>query len=736
MKSMKPNKLSQSHPAIAKGWDSSRNIGLTPNDVNAHSRQNVWWLCASDHAYQVSVTSRVRSNGCKVCQKQIYLDKQLETKLASSQSVSQHSPKLLKEWNYIRNKGINPDKLSYGSNKKVWWKCNEGHEWEVAPKTRTKGSNCPVCGYGKIGSARRIAAIKKAGQSFAKAYPDLLKEWDFEKNTLSPEEIPPKSSYRASWICKYTHKWDTTVTNRTNNHSNCPECNPQTSRIEIYILCEIRSIFPNTQWRRRFDGVECDIYIPEVKLGIEIDGSYWHDEKLNKDTIKNNFFENLDIQLVRVRDILLPEIDGEQISFSKTEPLQDVTNRVIALLAGTNDAFQLYAGTQQKEAHFKEMIARLPAPPDGESLIDTHPAISQQWDFDQNAPLTPDLFSKGSNQKFWWKCEIGHLWEAAINNRAIGKSGCPECYLLGLSERMRRIRLKKTLSLVQASPAYLKWYDLNNNELPPSEIAIKSSVDIWWRCDQNHRFMKKPINMANNHECPTCNTLPVKFPEIAAQWNYNKNEDEPAKFHSGSGAKVWWLCDKGHEWETVIAQRTGNRKEGCPQCYNEKRPSLYRELAVKRNGSLSDLNPDYLSEWDYTKNIDITPNQVTVKSKLNIWWKCHSGHSYQQSLGSKARGSICTVCNKSVRAESVRLSRLKKSGSLQDNFPNIASHWHPSMNGGLTANGLTSGSNQKVWWKCANQHEWEAKLNTMTDKKRTFICPVCRNKKDHMKISD
>ena len=38
---------------------------------------------------------------------------------------------LLAEWNYERNLPIVPDKIARGSDKKVWWKCKEGHEWQA-----------------------------------------------------------------------------------------------------------------------------------------------------------------------------------------------------------------------------------------------------------------------------------------------------------------------------------------------------------------------------------------------------------------------------------------------------------------------------------------------------------------------------------------------------------------------------------------------------------------------------
>jgi len=727
---MTKNPLTITHPQIAKEWNSEKTGSLRPEDVGVTSRQKVWWKCEQGHEYEVSVYSRVRSNGCKICQKPEKTKNQLATKLANSQSLVDHSPHLLSEWDYSKNTGIDPEKLSFGSNLKVWWKCENGHSWQASINMRVRGNGCKTCSHVIGGDKRRLQAVEKAGQSFAQAYPELLKEWDYEKNTLSPDELAPKSGYRAAWRCQYGHTWEATITNRTHNHSNCPECNPQSSRIEIYILCEIRSIFPNTQWRRIFDGVECDIYIPEIKLGIEVDGQYWHDNKLQKDIAKTCYFNDRGIKLVRVRDNALPAIEGHQIGFERTGSLQDVSNRLINYLGQFNNAFAGYPNEQQGESAFNEMISRLPAPPEGETLVDTHPDIAAQWDYDKNTPLVPDLFSKGSNQKFWWLCEKGHSYDASINNRVSHGAGCPVCYKENASDIARRGRLKNTLSLAQAKPVYLAMYDMDKNSLPPSEIAVKSNMDIWWKCEHGHSFQKKPIYMADFHECPICNSLVFKFPEIAAQWHPTKNQGIDINgIHAGSSQKIWWKCEKGHEWKTGVVHRTRSGN-GCPHCYNEKRSEIYQRVAVERKGSLADLNPDYLSQWDKEKNGDLTPEKVTSKSRTKVWWKCENGHpSYKQAIASKARGSICPECAKEKRAESVRLARLKNKGSLKDLFPDIAGHWDKEKNDDLKPELVTAGSQKKVYWKCKQGHEWCVTVITMTDKRRTFICPICKNKK-------
>lgn len=39
-----------------------------------------------------------------------------------------------------------PKDVSYGSNKKVWWRGECGHEWQASPHSRT-GKNSPGCPY-------------------------------------------------------------------------------------------------------------------------------------------------------------------------------------------------------------------------------------------------------------------------------------------------------------------------------------------------------------------------------------------------------------------------------------------------------------------------------------------------------------------------------------------------------------------------------------------------------------
>ncbi len=292
-----------------------------------------------------------------------------------------------------------------------------------------RGDGCPQCSIKKRVSSFRKNRIKTTGKSLASEYPQLLKEWDYKKNDLKPEELTPFSGYRAAWKCQYGHTWYATINNRTLNQSNCPECNPQSSRLEIYLLCEIRTLFPNTKWRYKLEHNECDIFIEELRIGIEVDGAYWHSNKLKRDQQKNKVFEKNNLKIVRVRDKELPEIEGYKVVHQSKDKYQDITNNVMKLLSKFNDDFKAYPNTQQAKKEYLLMMSRLPAPPKGETLVDTYPQIASEWDYKKNYPLIPNQFSRGSDQKFWWKCSKGHpSYKATIKNRTLRGSGCMRCY--------------------------------------------------------------------------------------------------------------------------------------------------------------------------------------------------------------------------------------------------------------------------------------------------------------------
>ena len=53
---------------------------------------------------------------------------------------------LMAEWHPTKNNTLSPTQVASKSGKKVWWKCNYGHEWQAQVYYRTtKQLICPVC---------------------------------------------------------------------------------------------------------------------------------------------------------------------------------------------------------------------------------------------------------------------------------------------------------------------------------------------------------------------------------------------------------------------------------------------------------------------------------------------------------------------------------------------------------------------------------------------------------------
>ena len=194
---------------------------------------------------------------------------------------------------------------------------------------------------------------------------------------------------------------------------------------------------------------------------------------------------------------------------------------------------------------------------------------------------------------------------------------------------------------------------------------------------------------------------------MVKQWHPTKNEDlTPFYVTANSGKKVWWKCEKGHEWQAIIGDR--NNGTGCPYCSGKR---------VSSDNSLKKLNPELAKQWHPTKNGDLLPTGVTASSNKKVWWKCKKGHEWQAIIGSRSKGIGCPFCSN---------QRVCDDNSLKKLNPELAKQWHPTKNGDLLPSGITAGSNKKVWWKCKKGHEWEA---TICNRSNGTSCPYCAGKR-------
>lgn len=124
-------------------------------------------------------------------------------------------PHLCKLWS--KRNPMSPAEVTAGSHKRVWWICENGHEWEASVEQVTlKDCGCPYCaGKRAIPGETDLATVR----------PDMLAEWDFEKNILKPTEILPSAHDKVWWKCKLGHSWQAIVFSRTREKgAGCPYC--------------------------------------------------------------------------------------------------------------------------------------------------------------------------------------------------------------------------------------------------------------------------------------------------------------------------------------------------------------------------------------------------------------------------------------------------------------------------------------------------------------------------------
>lgn len=211
------------------------------------------------------------------------------------------------------------------------------------------------------------------------------------------------------------------------------------------------------------------------------------------------------------------------------------------------------------------------------------------------------------------------------------------------------------------------------------------------------------------------------YETLLSEFHLIKNGDlKLTDLSYGSGKKVWWKCNKAndHEWKSSINKRTTGRN--CPFC---------RGLKVSLSNCLATTHPNLINEWDYSKNVSITPFDVTSGSHKEIWWKCNKAndHNWKSSINSRTNinhNNGCPCCYG---------YKVVLSNCLLTTHPHIAEQWHKTKNEKLTPKDVVSGSYKKAWWECGKcNHAW---CCIIKDKVNGSDCPKCNESRGEKALS-
>ena len=282
---------------------------------------------------------------------------------------------------------------------------------------------------------------------------------------------------------------------------------------------------------------------------------------------------------------------------------------------------------------------RFPIPGEND-LATKYPLLAQEWNTEKNGDLTPDQVLPGSHRIVWWRCAHGHQWRAQVKSRVNG-AGCPVC-------TNRTVQSGDNDLATQLPTLAKEWHPTKNGALTPKDVVPGSRRKVWWICPKGHEYQAMISSRAQGSGCPVCagkkiipgeNDLASQYPAIAKEWHQTKNGTlTPDHIAPASNRKVWWICDKGHEYQAVVSTRT-QRNGGCPYCANKRVLPGFNDLATKY--------PEIAAQWHPTMNGSLTPDHVLPGSRKKVWWQCRSGHVWQAVVYSRAGNQLsgCPVCS-------------------------------------------------------------------------------------------
>lgn len=259
-------------------------------------------------------------------------------------------------------------------------KCIEIQKMERRKDTCMERYNAPSASQTATTKQKQLATFRKnllaRKDSLAVTHPELSKEWNYEKNTSTPEDYTAGSNETVSWICTNIgdcgcpHEWDAVIYSRSSIGAGCPHCDNK-------IICIHKSIVTTH---------------PEI-------AAQWH-PTLNGDLTPDKVSHSSDLNVYW----RCPKTCSEGC-------LHDFSSTVGNRTRGNGCPFCC----RFKKQHCIHT-----------SIVTTHPYLVKEWHPTKNERL-PETIGYGSKEKVWWVCKSNHVWNAGIQDRAIAGNGCPHC---------------------------------------------------------------------------------------------------------------------------------------------------------------------------------------------------------------------------------------------------------------------------------------------------------------------
>ena len=416
------NDLGTTHPALCEQWDYKKNTTLSIHAISKGSGKRAWWICELNHSYEAIVSNRVKGSGCPVCSGKLAVK--------GVNDIATTNPNLASEISAKNDDLSLSNKITSGSNRKIWWICQSGHEWETSPNLRRNGQNgCPVCSNRKvIPGSNDLKTIR----------PGLAQEFDLKKNfPKTPAEVPSNSNAKYWWQCESAHSWAATLSNRVKG-TGCPYCSGRKSLLGVSDLETVNPALAD-EWHPTLNhGLD-----PKQFKGKSHKKVWWlckrqhsYQAFIDQRTVGNGcpVCSGHEVQrgvndLATTHPALALEISAET---SQENLANQITSGSGKRVVWSCSKGHKWTATVHKRTNGSgcPVCSNLVVISGFNDMATTHPELIAEFDFDRNESITPNKIIAGTNKKVWWVCNTGHSWSASGSSRIQGR-GCPSCALRG-----------------------------------------------------------------------------------------------------------------------------------------------------------------------------------------------------------------------------------------------------------------------------------------------------------------
>lgn len=134
-------------------------------------------------------------------------------------------------------------------------------------------------------------------------------------------------------------------------------------------------------------------------------------------------------------------------------------------------------------------------------------------------------------------------------------------------------------------------------------------------------------------------SLGVMRPDLLEYWS-KKNDEDPYTISIGSHYRAIWKCSKcKKDFKSEVGNVVKRKHMKCSSC---------RAFEPTDENRLSITHPHLVSEWDFEKNGENTPDNVSYGRDIYIWWICSDcEHEWKSRLKDRSiQGKGCPRCRK------------------------------------------------------------------------------------------